>query len=227
MATMKLSAEMRSPDRKGAARRLRGQGRIPAVLYGQGRDAMPVSFDHSEFEGLLRDRQGTVIVEVGMEGYEPQPTIVREIQRDPLSGRVMHVDLQHISLTERVQVEVPVHFVGQPYGVKTEGGVLEHHQRTVEIKCLPSEIPPRIEIDVSALKIGDSIAVEALPLDRDRIEVLTGGRTVIASVMPPRIVKPTAEEEAAAAAAAAEEGTAGAEGAPATEQETAAEKESS
>jgi len=226
MATMKLSAEVRSPEKKGAARRLRGQGRIPGVLYGQGRDSMPVSFDHSEFEGLLRDRQGTVIIEVGMEGYEPQPTIVREIQRDPLSGRVLHIDLQHISLTERVQVEVPVHFVGQPYGVKTEGGVLEHHQRTVEIKCLPSEIPPRIEIDVSELRIGSSIAVDALPFDRDQIEVLTDDRTVIASVMPPRIVQPTAEEEAAAAAAA-EEAAPGAEGAPATEQETAAEKKES
>ena len=148
MATMKLSADPREPHRKGGARRLRRAGRIPGILYGQGKDSMPVSFDYSEFEALLRTREGMVIVEVMLSEDAPQQTLTREIQRDPVTGRILHLDLQHISMTEKVQVEVPLHVVGTPFGVKTEGGILEHHMRSLLIECLPSNIPQRIDVDV-------------------------------------------------------------------------------
>ncbi|MGD8396232.1 MAG: 50S ribosomal protein L25, partial [Candidatus Eiseniibacteriota bacterium] len=133
---------------------------------------------------------------------------------DPVNGRILHVDLQHISLTETINVEVPLHVTGTPYGVKTEGGILEHHLRAIEIECLPGAIPPVIEIDVTELKIGDSIHVEDLAVDRESITVLEEPRTMVVAVIPPRLVKTAAEEaaEAAAAAEAEAEGEAAGEG---------------
>jgi large subunit ribosomal protein L25 len=208
MATMKLKADTRQPHKKGGARRLRREGRVPGILYGQGEESLPVSFDGGEFDALLRAREGTVIIEVGMEDRAPQQTIIREIQRDPVTGAVVHVDLQHISLTEKVQVEVPVNVVGTPFGVKTEGGILEHHLRTVLIKCLPTEIPPRIDVDVTELHIGKSIHAGELAFDRDKVEVMTEEKATIVSVIPPRIIKEPVAAEAEAEAEAAE----GAEG---------------
>lgn len=217
MATMKLSAASREERGKGPARRLRRAGRVPGVVYGHGEQAIPVTFDAQEFDGLLRQREGTVIVEVDVDGHPLQQTIIREIQRDPVSGQVLHLDLQQVSMTEKVHVEVPLHVVGTPFGVKTEGGVLEQHLRTVEIQCLPGAIPPRVDIDVSELKIGQAIHVGDLTLASEEIEVLTGSETSIVAVIPPRLVVEAAaeEEEAAeaeeAAAAAGEEGEGGEE----------------
>jgi large subunit ribosomal protein L25 len=209
---MKLAAEVREPQKKGAARRLRRAGRIPAVMYGHGEPSTPVSLEQSEFDALLRTREGTVIIEVDVAERGQQQTIIREIQRDPVTGRILHVDLQHISLTETINVEVPMHVTGTPYGVKTEGGILEHHLRAVEIECLPGSIPPYIEVDVTELKIGDSIHVEELAIDREAITVLADPRTTVVAVIPPRLVKTAAEEAEEAAAAAEAEAAAEGEG---------------
>jgi large subunit ribosomal protein L25 len=211
MATMKLKAQMREPHKKGAARRLRREGRIPGILYGQGADSVPLSIDQSEFDALLRAREGTVIIEIDVAESGAQQTIIREIQRDPVSGSVLHIDLQEISMTEMVHVEVPLHVTGTAYGVKTEGGILEHHLRRLDIKCLPTNIPSHIDVDVTELQIGKSIHVDDLRLDREKLELLTDDKAVIVSVVPPRVIK---EEVAVPAEGEVEEGAeAAAEGA--------------
>jgi large subunit ribosomal protein L25 len=207
---MKLSADPREPRKKGGARQVRREGRIPCVVYAHGEPAVPLSIDYREFDAMLRSREGTVIIDLVTGTQDVQKAIIREIQRDPVSGKVLHVDLQEISMTEMVQVEVPLVVIGTAFGVKTEGGMMEHHLRTIDVKCLPTQIPSRVEVDVTELKIGGSVKVEELPIDRENIEVVTDPRAVIITVIPPRVIK-TAEEEAAEAAEAAEEAAEGAE----------------
>lgn len=217
MATMTLNAQRRDVGRKGPSRRLRAEGRIPGVLYGHATEALPVSVPTAEFLGLLRRRSGTVIIELKLEGADggDRLAVIREIQRDPVDGSILHLDFQRISLQEKVHVQVPVLAVGIAPGVKDEGGILEHPLRHLDIKCLPNRIPEHIELDVSGLHIGHSLHVRDLVLDRTEIEVLSEPDMVVLTVSAPRIVKSDVElaAEAAAAAAAAAAPEPGAEGA--------------
>jgi len=203
MLTMKLHAAARTPSTKGASRRLRSAGQIPGIVYGHGEESTPFALDQQEFGALLRHREGTTIIELDLDGKPPQQTIIRSIQRDPVTGRVIHVDLQHISMTEPVQVEVPIQLHGTAVGVKNEGGVLEFHLRSVSVKCLPTAIPGHIDVDVSDLSIGKSIHVSDLPVDREQVTVLTDERMTIVGVVAPRVAtgEPGAEGEAAEGAA--------------------------
>lgn len=219
MATMTLNATPRDVGRKGPSRRLRADGKIPAVLYGHGVESEAVAVSEAEFIRLLRHRSGTMIIDLKLDGgaHEGLLTVIREIQRDPVSGDVLHLDLQRISLKEKIHVQVPLHILGIAPGVKEEGGILEYPVRTLEVKCFPNRIPDRIEVDVSNLHIGHSIHVRDLILDRAELEVLSEPEMVVVTVSAPRVLKTDAELAAeAAAAAGAEEGAvaeAGAEGA--------------
>ena len=136
-----------------------------------------------EFELAVKNAGGNVIVALKLDGTAEQTAIIREVQRDPISHDIIHLDFHHISLTEKVTVEVAVHLVGIADGVKNGGGVLEHIARTVEIECLPTEIPANIEADVTALGIGDSIHVRDLVIPN--ATVLSDPDTTIATVVPP------------------------------------------
>jgi len=219
MATMTLNATPRDVGRKGPSRRLRAQGQIPAVLYGHGIESETVSVSQAEFSRLLRHRSGTMIIDLKLDGgaHEGLLTVIREIQRDPVTGDVLHLDLQRISLKEKIHVQVPLHILGVAPGVKEEGGILEYPVRHLEVKCFPNRIPERIDVDVSSLHIGHSIHVRDLVLDRAELEVVSEPEMVVVTVSAPRLLKTEAELAAeAAAAVAAEEGAVaegGAEGA--------------
>ena len=190
MATLNLKGARREGVGKSVTRKLRQAGSIPAVYYGRGEDPMPLVVNLRELLDLIEQAEGSnVIVDLKVEGVTgaEKKALIREIQRDPVGGNILHLDLQHISLTERITVEVPVVLVGVPTGVKDGGGILEHLLREVEVECLPTDIPARLEADVTALQIGDSLHVS--DLRADRVTIKTEAGRAIAAVVPPTVLE--------------------------------------
>jgi large subunit ribosomal protein L25 len=214
----KLKAEARAQSGKGAARKIRASGRVPAIVYGRGVDPLPVTIDGKELFHLLHTDAGmNVLVDmrVNSDHFLAMP---REIQRDHIRGQFLHVDFLRINRDEKIGVEVPVHLVGESHGVK-EGGVVEHHLWNLHLECFPQDVPTSIEADISRLGINESLKVSDLEIP-DKLTVLTSLDEVIVSVVPPQVLKleeevaAEAEAEAAAEAGAAAEGAEGEEAAP-------------
>jgi large subunit ribosomal protein L25 len=195
MATYVLQGKVREQTGKGAARRARRSGMIPGVVYGEGEASISFEANGDDFQAMIHTASGeNVIVDLKLEGDDTErKAIIRDIQRDPVSGEVLHFDLHHISLTEKVTVDVPIVVSGIPVGVKDFGGILEHILREVEVECLPTEIPTNIEIDVSSLKIGDSIHVGELSVEN--VEILSDKERAIVTVVPPVVEEVPKEVE--------------------------------
>ncbi len=201
MAIVALEAAPRTDTGKGVARKLRAGGRVPGVYYGRGEDSIALTVALKDLHSVLDSADGSnVIVDLKLQGggAKDMKALIREIQRDPVAGVILHLDLQHISLTERITVEVPIVLIGVPTGVKDGGGILEHLLREVEVECLPTDIPAKLEIDVSNLAIGDSLHVSDLKVER--AEILTEADRAIAAVVPPTILEEVAPAEEGAAA---------------------------
>src|SRR6267143_2605519 len=201
MAMISLEAARRADVGKGVARKLRAGGRVPAVYYGRGEDSIPLTVSLKDLEQVIESAEGSnVIVDLKVPGdaAKDRKALIREIQRDPVAGLIIHLDLQHISLTERITVEVPIVLVGTPIGVKDGGGILEHLLREVEVECLPTDIPSKLEVDVSALQIGDSLHVSDITVERATI--LTEADRAIAAVVPPTVLEEVEPAEEGAVA---------------------------
>ncbi len=201
MAIVPLAGRVRPGTGKGPARQARRAGEIPGVIYGAGETPVALAVPKKEFELALKTAHagGNVIVALRLDGAAEKTAIIREVQRDPISHDILHLDFHHISLTEKVTVEVTVHLTGIPDGVKNGGGILEHITRTIEIECLPTQIPQHLEADVSALGIGDSIHVRDLVVPN--AEVLSDPDTTIATVVPPTVMTETVAAAPAAGTA--------------------------
>ena len=203
MSVIPLSASRRETLGKGGARKARAAGQIPGVLYGHGETPVAVAVQAREFDVAMRAHKGgNPIVNLAVGGSE-YTALIRDVQYDPLSRGILHLDFQHISLTEQIEVKVPIKLVGLPIGVKDGGGILETILREVEVRCLPTAIPSSIEADVSALAVGDSLHVRDLTVPN--VTVLTDGDTTLATVVPPTVMEEKAPEEAVAGATAAAE----------------------
>ncbi len=191
MAENVLSADTRTATGKGANRKLRVQGRIPAVVYGKGRDPLSVALDPRALEALLRKSGAglNTLIDLSVSG-RTDTVLIKELQRHPVHGRYLHVDFFQVDLTQKITVSVPIHFTGKARGVEF-GGILDHPLREIEVECLPRAIPEFVEVDVSALEIGQSIHVSDLRLP-EGVEVKTDPTLPVASV-----VLPAAEVEAA------------------------------
>lgn len=199
MSVMQLSGTRREKLGKGGARKARAAGEIPAVLYGHGEEPVAVAVQARDFDLMLRSHKGgNPIVNLSMSGSE-YTALVRAVQYDPLSHGIIHIDFQHISLTEEVEVEVSVHITGIAVGVKDGGGILEQITRQVEVRCLPTDIPSAIDVDVTALGIGDSIHVSELKVEN--VTILSDPGMTIATVVPPTVAEEPVAAEAAEAAA--------------------------
>jgi len=193
-----LSGERRDTLGKGGARKARAAGHIPAVLYGHGETPIPIHVSARDFDVALRKHKGgNAIVNLNVSGGE-YTALIRDVQYDPISHGILHLDFQHISLTESIEVEVVLHLNGIPVGVKDGGGILEHILRTVEVRCLPTAIPSAIDVDVTALAIGDSVHVRDIVMPD--VTVLTDPDATIATVVPPTVMEEKPADEAAAAA---------------------------
>ena len=215
----KLQAEPRTETGKGAAHRLRATGRIPAILYGAGVDATPIQVNALDLLHLLHQTGGgSVLVDLKLDGDE-YLTIAREIQRDLIHNRFIHVDFMAVNRDEKITVNVELYEVGESVGVHS-GGVIEHHLREVELECLPVDVPERIEFDITNMNIGDSIRVGDLP-PPPGVTFLTEPDIMILAVVEPAVMDTEldlavageeAPEEAAEAEAAEGEEAEAAEG---------------
>ncbi len=222
MAEVKLNAEVREGHGKGAARRARAAGKVPGVVYGRGMDPIVVELDRREFvTALLTDAGMNVLLDLQING-DSVLTLARELQRDPVRGTLLHADFVKVDLTQEVEVEVPIHVVGEAPGVK-EGGVLEHPLFNLSVRCLPNEVPESIDADISSLNIGESLRVADLATAAT-FEILNDPEAPVVT-----IVAPISEEELqameAAAGVTAEEPEEAAEGEPGAVERAGAEEE--
>lgn len=202
MSETALVVEAREAIGKGAARKLRAAGKIPAILYGRGRDSLPLALDPRALDRILRSSGANTLLDLTVQGHpEVKDTValVKDLQRDPLRGSIVHADLYAVDLTRAVTVDVPIHLVGKARGLDF-GGILEHTLREVALECLPRSIPESIEVEISHLEVGDVIHVRELTLP-EGVTLVTDGDLGVVHIALPQ-AEPTPEEAAAAAATA-------------------------
>ncbi len=202
MEEILLDAELRQELGKGKVKDLRGKGFMPAVVYGEGRESMPIKISTSVLLKLIhRCRVEGVIINLKIKeelGQKSRACLIKEIQYDPVHGDMVHVDFNEISLSKKIKIAVPVTVKGEAVGVKQEGGSLEHILWEVEVECLPMDIPKGVEIDISHLKLDESIHVKDLVLPSG-VRILNDPGAVVLTVAAPM------KEEAPAEALEGEE----------------------
>ena len=209
MQRLKLEVSVREAAGRSALRKLRAQGAVPAVLYGTGVEALSLVIDGRSLERVLRTGANTLLDLRGPKEVKGKLALLKEVQRDPVSQRLLHCDVYAVDAKKKLHVSVPFHFEGRPRGVEQQGGIFETPAMEIEVSCLPFSIPDRISIDVSNLEIGDTIHLRDIELP-EAVEALADGSLTVAQVSAPR-VEAVAEPEAPAegeeaAAAATEEG---------------------
>jgi len=197
-----VAAEARASRGKNEARRTRRSGMIPAVIYGAYKDPVPVAVNPRHISQILRSKTGhNTIFNINVQGGENSPVMVVDGQYEPIKGNLLHVDLKRIDLAKRIRVAVPVLSLGEPKGVKQQGGLLEIVTREVEIECLPDDIPENFSVDVSELLIGQSKRASDIPVGAS-IKLVIPPDTVIAHCVALKaVVEPTPAEVAAVPAA--------------------------
>src|SRR5438309_5149280 len=199
MDQITVEARPRDDRGKNAARRLRRQGQVPAVLYGGEGESLALAVNAKQLAAILRSQSGhNTIFKVKLPTGD-QPAMLKDWQVDPLLGSLLHVDLLRVAMDVRMHVMVPVHTFGEPQGVKLQGGIFEMVTREVEVECLPSDIPGEIRVDVRELMIGKQLRVGDVTVEAVKIKLFGGLQSVVAHVVALR-----AEEEKPAEAAAAE-----------------------
>jgi len=198
-----LEATLREEAGKSKVKPLRKSGFIPAIVYGEGKKTVSIKVERRSVLRLIHEHHiENVIINLKIAGDEKKAkdsaVIIKEIQRDPVRDDILHIDFNQISLTKEIKVKVPITAKGEPVGVKVDGGSLEHVIWELEIECLPTQIPPKIEVEVSQLKIGDSILVKDLTLPPG-IKVLQDPDQVVVAIAAPvkEEAAPTPEEGAA------------------------------
>jgi large subunit ribosomal protein L25 len=195
MEQILIRADKRNVKGKGIARKLRNDGKIPAVLYG--RDLKPVSITvlSKDWEKLGGRTRRNVIFNMELHGdsdVENRPVMVKEIQRECLGEKILHIDFLQVSMERTIEVEIPIHLKGKAKG-EVEGGIVEMHLRSMKVECLPTEIPEEIAIDISELEIGDSLHVHQISIPG--VKLLEGADVAIITIIPPAVEeKPVVEE---------------------------------
>ncbi len=193
MEQIKIKATIREEKGKQAVKKLRSSGFVPATVYHRGDQPVSVSLPGREITKIIHDAAGeNLLINLTIEKdkkAKPRLVIVKEVQHDPVRRDILHVDLNEISLTERIIVEVEVVAQGESIGVKQEGGILDHPLRMIKVQCLPTDIPKHIDVDISGLKINGTIHVKDLALS-EKLKVLTDGEAVLFTVKLPVEEKP-------------------------------------
>src|SRR6266849_10203387 len=176
-----LEAQPRTPGTKNDARRVRRQGKVPAVVYGAGKQAVPVSVDPRQVSRILHSKTGhNTVFDLTVDGERTKAMIV-DWQYEPIKGALLHIDLKRIAMDQKLKGNVPIALVGEPAGVKTQGGILEQIWREVEVECLPGDIPNAVELNGSELVFGMVLRVSDLPKN-PRVKFLTDPNQPVAHI---------------------------------------------
>ncbi len=188
MEQIKLKVSVREERGKQAAKKLRQKGFVPGVVYHRGEESVAIVLPDKEISKIVRDAGGeNILINLTIDKDKKskgRSVIIKEIQHDPVKRNILHVDFNEISLTEKIVVEVEVVAIGEPIGVKQEGGVLDHPLRELKVQCLPTDIPKNIEVDVAGLKLNDSFHVRDLSLS-DKLKVLNDPELLLFQVKLP------------------------------------------
>jgi large subunit ribosomal protein L25 len=199
--TYQVGADSRHDQGKGASRRLRRAGKVPAVLYGGEGGPRSITLDHQQLLTLIdKEKFYSSIISVNVDA-QPQPAIIRDVQMHPARNAVVHVDLQRVVETEKLRIHLPIHFKGEAVapGVKTQGGIVSHLMQDVEISCMPADLPEFLELDLSAMNLNETLSLGDIPLPAGvTIPELAHRNPPVVSVHSPRAAEP--EPEAAVAA---------------------------
>jgi large subunit ribosomal protein L25 len=195
MDQVTLRAEARTASGSRPAKRLRRRGLVPAVVYGRGIEPISVTVSARELYGALRTEAGAnALINVDVDGGESVLTVAREIQRHPVRGDITHLDLIKVSLDEAIQAEVGVEYIGEPIGVREEGGIVEAIEVSVLIEALPTEIPSSIQLDISDMSVGDTMTLGDLP-ELEGVTYVDDPDRPLVSVLIPRVVEEAEAEE--------------------------------
>ena len=201
MEQIDLNAEIRTTTGKQVAR-IRSNGFVPAVIYGSHYAATPIQVESKVLHKTLARAAGNMLINLRIPGHEPVPVLARQVQRATLKHHIIHVDFQHVVMTEKITADVPLKLVGESPAVRLLAGVLVHGIDRLSVHCLPADLPGTIEVDLSRLaKFQDSVTVADLHLPAN-VTIMAEPETVIARIEAPRVAE--AEEEAVAAPAEAE-----------------------
>jgi large subunit ribosomal protein L25 len=208
MEKMILKAQLRTELGKEAGQRLRNQGIVPAVVYKKAQQTLSVGVSAKDMFRILHTSAGENVIitlDIGSgdkSAAQEKTVIVKELQYHPIKGDILHIDFHEISLTEKIKVDIPIETKGEPVGVKSDGGTLDHPIKELSIECLPTDIPEKIYVQVENLKIGDSIRIRDLEIPAG-IALLGEPEQVVVSVVPPE-AEPAEPEEGLLAEQAAE-----------------------
>ena len=197
-----LEAQPREAGTKNDARRVRREGKIPAVVYGAGKNALTVSVDPRQVARILHSETGhNTVFDLAMDGERTKAMIV-DWQYEPIKGSLLHIDLKRIAMDKKLTVNVPIELVGEPAGVKQQGGILEQIAREVEVECLPGDIPNEIELNVSELVFGTVLRISDLPKN-DKVKYLSDPEQPVAHIITIKEEEVPAADAVAGEAAAA------------------------
>ncbi len=200
-----FGADLRGSQGKGASRRLRHTGKVPAILYGAHKDAQALILDQQNLLTMIADeRFYSSIVRLKI-GESTQEAIIKDVQMHPAKNLVVHVDLQRVVESERIRIRLPIHFKGESIspGVKTQGGVVSHMRADVEVSCLPKDLPEFLELDLSGMSLNETKFLSDIPLPNGvSVPELTQRNAPVVSIHAPRAEEPEPVAEAAVVAPA-------------------------
>lgn len=194
-----VKAETRAPGAKSDLTELRNAGKIPAVLYGEGKAAEPLQIVEHDFNMMLKHHHGeSLMMDLQVGDTAPRHVLLKEVQHHPITARILHVDFHEVSMASRVKVSLPLHLSGTPVGVSKTGGTLDVQLRELEVECKASDMIEELEVDISELKIGDHLTADDVSLPAD-FRLITPGHVSIATVLKPRVASADEEESEASA----------------------------
>lgn len=219
MAKIEVNAMPRSVQGTGASRRLRGQSKVPGIIYGGEQPAQNIELDHNSlFHQLKQEAFHASILSMNLDGKKDR-VLLRDVQMHPWKQMILHVDFQRVSANKKIHMSVPLHFINAAIapGVKTGGGIVSHVMNEIDISCLPDALPEYIEVDLQTLELGSSVHLADLKIPEgvESVQLVRGDNAVVATVQVPRVIAEPEPEAAAAEGVAAEGAVAAAGAAPA------------
>mgnify|MGYP000402312635 CR=1 FL=1 len=206
MKEVALPAELRDAGSKGVARRLRSAGNIPAVVYGLKTAPYSVQVKESALRTAMKEAAGSAVLYDLQVGDKANKVVIRDLQRDPLTSRITHIDFHAIAMDRPLRVRVPIHFVGTPVGVKVDAGIMQTTMREISVSCLPKDMPEKIEINVEELGIGEAIHVR--DIDLPNVELLGEPQRTVVVISAPTVTRAEADAMEAGEAVEGVEGEA-------------------